>query len=68
MRLQVQSLASDQWVKDPALHELWCRLKTGLDPALMWLRCRPAAVAPIGLLGLGTSICLSIFILHMPSP
>ena len=27
--------------------ELWCRLQTRLDPALLWLWCRPAAVAPI---------------------
>ena len=32
-----------QWVKD----ELWCRLQTWLDPALLWLRCRLAATAPI---------------------
>ena len=27
---------------------LWCRLRCGLDLALLWLWCRPAAVAPIG--------------------
>ena len=30
--------------------ELWCRSRHGLDPALLWLWCRPAAAAPIGLL------------------
>jgi len=37
-----------QWVKDPALPvscDVGCR--RGSDPALFWLWCRPAAVAPI---------------------
>ena len=38
----------DQWVKDPVLLWLWCRLQTGSDPVLLWLWCRLAAVAPIG--------------------
>ena len=43
-----------QWVGDPAL--LWAGCcgaghRRGLDPVLLWLWCRPAVVAPIGLLG-----------------
>ena len=37
-----------QWVKDLALCELWCRSQTWLGSALLWLWCRPAAVALIG--------------------
>ena len=37
-----------QWVKGPALLCLWCRgHRSSLDPALLWLRCRLAAVALI---------------------
>jgi len=38
-----------QWVKDPVLLcELWYnRLKTRLDPALLWLWSRPAGAAPV---------------------
>ena len=41
-----------QWVKDPACcRELWCRLQmrlgSGVAVTLLWLRCRPAATAPI---------------------
>ena len=37
-----------QWVKDPAL-PVSCGggCRRGLDPALLWLWCRPAATAPI---------------------
>ena len=34
----------------PALtqwRELWCRSQTSLDLVLLWLWCRPAAIAPI---------------------
>ena len=34
-----------QWVKDPVLHGIGCR--RGLDPALLWLWHRPAAIALI---------------------
>ena len=37
-----------QWVKDQHCYGIGCRL--GLDPALLWLWCRPAAIAPIWLL------------------
>ena len=36
-----------QWVKDPVLRKSLYRSQTQLDLALMWLWCRPAAVAPI---------------------
>ena len=38
-----------QWVKDPALIAVNCGVghRRGLDPALLWLWCRPAAVAQI---------------------
>ena len=36
-----------QWVKDPALRELWCRLRRGSDPKILWLWHRPVAIAPI---------------------
>ena len=35
------------WVKDWCCHELWCRSQISTDPALLWLRCRPAAVTLI---------------------
>ena len=37
-----------QWVKDPVL-PLSCGVggRHGLDPVLLWLWCRPAAIAPI---------------------
>ena len=35
-----------QWVKDPTVNcGVGCR--HGLDPELLWLWCRPAAIAPI---------------------
>ena len=38
----------DQWVKDPGV-ALSCGIghRHGLDPTLLWLWCRPAAVSPI---------------------
>ena len=36
-----------QWVKDPALPGLGVGCSQGSDPALLWLWCRPAAVAPL---------------------
>ena len=37
-----------QWVKDPGI-AMSCGVgcRRGLDPALLWLWCRPAAAAPI---------------------
>ena len=37
-----------QWVKDLALHELWCRSQMWLGSHVAVVCCRPAAVAPIG--------------------
>ena len=38
-----------QWVKDPALPvSRGVGSRRGLDPAWLWLWCRPAAIAPIG--------------------
>ena len=51
MRLQVQSLAS--------LSELWCGLQTGSDRVLLWLWCRPAAVAWIRPLAWGLPCAVS---------
>ena len=39
--------------------ELWYRSQCGSDLALLWLWCRPATVALIRPLALGTSICCS---------
>ena len=36
-----------QWVKDPCCCELWCRSQMLLRSCVLWLWCRPAAVAPI---------------------
>ena len=48
MRMWVQSLASFKWVKDP-LVAVSCDIghRLGLDLALLWLWCRPAAASPI---------------------
>ena len=35
-----------QWVKDWNCPELWSKSQTQLGSALLWLWCRPAAVAP----------------------
>ena len=35
-----------QWIC--CCRELWYRLQTDLDPALLWLWCRQAAVVPVG--------------------
>ena len=38
-----------QWVKDPALpRAVGISRRPDLDPALLWLWCRPAAAAPVG--------------------
>ena len=37
-----------QCVKDPHCGELWLGHRRGSDPALLWLRCRPAATGLIG--------------------
>ena len=44
MRLQVRSLASlsGLWIRHCL--GLWCSCRCGLDPVLLWLWCRPAAV------------------------
>ena len=44
-RLQVQSLASLSDLRIRRCRELWCGLQTGSDRVLLWLWCRPAAVA-----------------------
>jgi len=49
MRMRVQSLGFVQWVKGSGVAVscgVGCRRT--LDLALLWLWCRPAAVAPIG--------------------
>ena len=46
--MQVPSLASAQWVKHQLGHELCVGRRHGSDPALLWVWCRPAAIAPIG--------------------
>ena len=55
MRTQIRSLASLSGLR---IHELWCRLQMWLRSRLLWLSCRPAAVAPDSAPTLGTSICL----------
>ena len=45
--MQVQSLASLGGLGIRHCHELWCRLQTGSDPALLWLWCMLTATAPI---------------------
>ena len=47
MSLQVRSLASLSGLRVRCCHELWCSRRPGLDPALLWLWCRPAAIAQI---------------------
>ena len=47
MRLPVGSLALLSGLRIWHYCELWCRLQTWLDLELLWLWCRPAAVAPI---------------------
>ena len=47
MRLWFQSLASLGGLRIQCCHKLWYRSQTGLDLALVWLWCRPVAVAPI---------------------
>ena len=49
MRVQVQSLTLLSGFKDP-LYPMSCGAgrRCGLDVALLWLWCRPAAAAPIG--------------------
>ena len=37
-----------QWVKDPALTYCGVGHRRSSDPVLLWLWCRPAAIAPIG--------------------
>ena len=51
-----------QWVKDLALHELWCRLQMRFRSRaamaeLLWLWCKPVATAPIIPPSLETSMC-----------
>ena len=46
--MQVQSLALLSGLRIWHCHELWCRSQTRLsDPELLWLWCRPAAIASI---------------------
>jgi len=48
MRLRVQSLALLSGLRIQHCRELWYRgLRHGPDPALLWLRHRPVATAPI---------------------
>ena len=47
IRTQVQSLALLSGLRIQHCHELWCRSQKRLSPELLWLWCRPAAVAPI---------------------
>ena len=47
MRLWVRSLATLSGLRIWHCCELWCRSRHGSDPALLWLWCRLAAVAPI---------------------
>ena len=48
--LRVRSLALLSGLRIPRCRELWCRSQMSSDPALLWLWCRLAAVARIGLL------------------
>ena len=48
IRLGVRSLASLSGLKIWCCRELCCRSQTQLGSGLLWLWCRPAAVAPIG--------------------
>ena len=61
MRLWVRSLALLRGLRILHCDELWCRLKTWLEPLWLWLWLwlwrRPVATAPIRSLSLGTSIC-----------
>ena len=47
MRLQVRPLALLSVLRIWCCHELWCRLRRGWDPTLLWLWCRLEATAPI---------------------
>ena len=47
MSLQVWSLASLSGLRIQRCLELWCSRRQDSDLALLWLWCRPAAVAPI---------------------
>ena len=47
MRMHVQSLASFSGLRIQHCRELCCRLQCSLDPELLWLWCRAAAVALI---------------------
>ena len=47
MRRQIRSLASLGRLRIRCCPELWCRLKCGSDPVLLWLWYRPMAVALI---------------------
>ena len=47
VRLWVHSLALLSGLRIWCCHELWCRSHTCSEPTLLWLWCRPAAVAPI---------------------
>ena len=48
MRMQVCLLASLQWVEDPGVVVSYgVGRRCGSDPMLLWLWCRPAAVALI---------------------
>ena len=43
----VRSLASLSGLRISCCYELWCSCRRGLDPVLLWLWCRPAAIALI---------------------
>jgi len=47
MKLRVQTLALLSGLKIRHCRELWCRLQTRSDPALLWLWHRQAATSPI---------------------
>ena len=48
MRLRVRSLALLSELRMRCCRGLCCGSQTGLDPASLWLWCRPAAIALIG--------------------
>ena len=47
MRMQIWSMALLNGLRIQCCRELWCRLQTRSDPALLWLQCRPVVIALI---------------------
>ena len=56
MRMHIRSLASLSGLRTWHCCELWYRSQTSSDPTLLWLWCRPAAIAD-WTPSPGTSIC-----------